>query len=142
MIHNLTQEQLCVLLDVLPMELAFIDAEDNVRFWNRTSERGPAWQRSVLGGPVQLCHKETSVRAVNGVLSKLKSGEHDVVDRCVASGRGTTRFRWFAVRDDEGEYLGALEMIQYGPEVSQKAPSGGRMESGASAPNPSESSPA
>lgn len=142
MIHNLMREQLCALLDVLPMELAFIDAEDNVRFWNRTAERGPAWQPSVLGGPVQRCHKESSVRAVNGVLSKLRSGERDVVDRCVTTDRGMTRFRWFAVRDDEGAYLGALEMIQYGPEVSLKAPSKGRMESGASAPNSSESSPA
>jgi len=142
MIHNLTQEQLCALLDVLPMELAFIDAEDNVRFWNRTSERGPAWQPSVLGGAVQRCHKETSVRAVNGVLAKLRSGERDVVDRCVTTDRGTTRFRWFAVRDDQGAYLGALEMIQYGPEVSPRVPTEGRLENGACAPNPSESSPA
>ncbi len=119
MIHNMAPEQLYALLDVLPMELAFIDADDNVRFWNRTSERGPAWQPSVLGGSVLNCHKESSAAAVSGVVAKLKSGSRDVVDRCVMTERGVTRFRWFAVRDDEGKYLGALEMIQYGPEVVQ-----------------------
>jgi len=142
MIHNLTQEQLCALLDVLPMELAFIDADDNVRFWNRTEERGPAWQPSVLGGPVQSCHKDTSVPAVNAVLAKLRSGVRDVVDRRVTTEKGATRFRWFAVRDDEGAYLGAIEMVQYGPEVSLKSPGEGHAESGASECKPCESNPA
>jgi len=117
-IHNMTLEQLGALLDVLPAELAFIDADDNVRFWNRTAERGPAWQPSSLDAPVQECHKETSVRAVNGVLAKLKSGALDVVDRRVSTEKGVTRFRWFAVRDDAGRYLGTVEMVQYGAEVS------------------------
>jgi DUF438 domain-containing protein len=118
MIHNMTLEQLGALLDVLPVELAFIDADDNVCFWNRTADRGPAWQASALGSPVQGCHRETSVQAVNGVLAKLRSGTHDVVDRRVSTGKGVTRFRWFAVRDESGGYLGAVEMIQYGSEVS------------------------
>ena len=122
MIHNMTHEQLCALLDVLPMELAFIDADDNVRFWNRTVERGPAWQPSVLGGPVQECHKKESVSAVNAVLARLKSGARDVVDRVVTADGEVRRFRWYAVRNDAGEYLGAVEMIQYGAEVSRENP--------------------
>lgn len=125
MVDGLTIEQLCTLLDVAPMELAFIDADDNVRFWNRETERGPAWQPSVLGGPVQRCHRQASVPAVNGVLAKLKSGGRDVVDRRVMTDRGLTRFRWFAVRDEEGRYLGCLEMIQHGPEVADEKPQGG-----------------
>ncbi len=117
MIHNMTHEQLCALLDVLPMELAFVDAEDRVRFWNRTAERGPAWQPTALGGPVQSCHLESSAPAVNGVLAKLKSGQRDVVDRTVTINGQVARFRWFAVRDEEERYLGCLEVIQYGPEV-------------------------
>ena len=117
MIRNMTHEQLCALLDVLPMELAFVDAEDRVRFWNRMDERGPAWKPSVLDGPVQACHLESSAPAVNGVLAKLKSGQRDVVDRTVTIDGKVTRFRWFAVRDEQGRYLGCLEMIQYGTEV-------------------------
>jgi DUF438 domain-containing protein len=122
-IHNISLEQFGALLDVLPVELAFIDADDNVRFWNRPEERGPAWQPSVLGGPVQRCHKDTSVPAVNAVLSKLRSGARNVVDRTVMSDGVTTRFRWFAVRNEAGEYLGTVEMIQYGSEVARETPS-------------------
>ena len=120
MIHDIALEQLGALLDVLPMELAFIDADDNVRFWNRSADRDPAWHPSVLGGPVQRCHKDTSVPAVNAVLSKLRSGARDVVDRTVTSDGVTTRFRWFAVRNEAGDYLGTVEMIQYGSEISGK----------------------
>ncbi|MBN1152147.1 MAG: PAS domain-containing protein [Dehalococcoidia bacterium] len=126
MIHNMTIDQIGAVLDALPMEVAFIDADDNVRLWNRTSDRGPAWQPSALGGPVQRCHKETSVQTVNSVLAKLKSGAWDVVDRRVPTEKGMTRFRWIAVRDEVGAYLGTVEMIQYGPEVSaQSLPDGG-----------------
>ncbi len=110
-----------MVLDVLPVELSFIDADDRVRFWNRAADRGPAWQSSALGQPVQACHRPTSVPAVNGVLAKLRSGARDVVDRRVLTERGLTRFRWFAVRAESGEYLGAVEMIQYGPEVAAEA---------------------
>jgi len=122
MIHNMTDEQLCALLDVLPMELAFIDADDNVRFWNRTAERGPAWQPSALGKTAQQCHKQSSVAAVNKVLDSLKSGARDVVDRAVTVDGEVRRFRWYAVRNDEGEYLGTVEMVQCGAEVSRENP--------------------
>ena len=122
MIHNMTLEQLGALLDVLPVELAFIDADDNVRFWNRTAHRGPAWQPSVLGGSVQSCHQGSSVPMVNRVLAKLKSGGQDVVDRRVTTDGVSTRFRWFAVRDEAGGYLGTVEMIQHGAEVSGESP--------------------
>ena len=118
----MTLEQIGAILDVLPAEVAFIDSDDNVRLWNRTSDRGPAWQPSVLGGPVQGCHQRSSVPAVNAVLAGLKSGARDVVDRVVITERGLTRFRWFAVRDDSGRYLGTVELVQYGSEVSREMP--------------------
>ena len=121
MIGNVTLEQLGLLLDVLPMELAFIDADDNVRLWNRTSERGPAWQPEILGGTVETCHRPESVKSVRAVLARLKSGARDVIDRQVVTERGITRFRWFAVRSESGEYLGTLELVQYGAEVAPAA---------------------
>jgi uncharacterized protein len=120
MIHDLTLDQIGAVLDVLPAEVAFIDADDNVRLWNRTSERGPAWQPSALGGTVQGCHQHSSISSVNAVLARLKSGACDVVDRVVTTEKGITRFRWFAVRDDSGRYLGTVELVQYGPEVSRE----------------------
>jgi uncharacterized protein len=66
---------------------------------------------------VQDCHKAESIPAVNAVLKKLKSGARDVVDRIVTGDGEVRRFRWFAVRNEAGEYLGTIEMVQYGTEV-------------------------
>ncbi len=120
----MTQEQLAGMLDVLPMELAFIDADDKVRFWNRTEGRGPGWQPSALGKPAQACHQDSSVPAVNSILHKLKNRARDVVERKVTSNGEEKRFRWYAVRDANGRYLGTVEVIQYGTEIAQDSEHG------------------
>lgn len=115
----MSEDQLGAMMDALPMELAFIDEQDNVRFWNwsRGDRRSAAWQPSQLGKPVTECHKEQSRPAVNAVIDKLRSGKHDVIDRIVTSNGRTSRLRWFAVRNAAGEYLGTLEMVQRDDEV-------------------------
>ncbi|MFC2008713.1 PAS domain-containing protein [Chloroflexota bacterium] len=118
MLSNMSDEQLGAMMDALPMDLSFIDEQDNVRFWNRDEKRGPAWQPSQLGKPVTACHKEQSRPAVNAVIDKLKSGKRDVVDRTVTRDGQVIRFRWFAIRNDAGEYLGCLEMVQRDGEVA------------------------
>ena len=120
MISDMNEQQLAGVMDVLPLEMAFIDAEDNVRFWNREDTRGPVWQPSQLGKPVTACHKEQSRAAVNAVIDKLRSGKHDVIDRTVTSNGRTSRLRWFAVRSAAGEYLGTLEVVQRDDEVAGK----------------------
>jgi len=118
LISDMNEQQLAGVMDALPMELAFIDVDDNVRFWNRDDQRGPAWQPSQLGKPVTACHKEQSHPAVNAVIDKLRSGKHDVIDRTVASNGRTSRLRWIAIRNAEGEYMGTLEMVQRDDEVA------------------------
>ena len=113
----MSEEQLGAMMDALPMELAFIDERDNVRFWNRHEARSAAWQVSQLGRPVTACHQGKSRAAVSAVIDKLRSGKHDVVDRKVTENGKTSRFRWFAVRNAAGDYLGTLEMVQRDDEV-------------------------
>ena len=122
MFSSMSEEQLGAMMDALPMELAFIDEQDNVRFWNRDDQRSAAWQPSQLGKPVTECHKEQSRPAVNAVIAKLRSGKRDVVDRTVTSNGETRRLRWFAVRNTAGEYLGTLEMVQSAEEVAGPPP--------------------
>ena len=107
-----------MVIDALPMDMAFIDADDNLRFWNRDDKRGPAWQPSLLGQPVTACHKEQSRPAVNAVIEKLRSGKHDVIDRTVTNNGRTSRMRWFAIRNASGEYVGTLEVVQRDDEVA------------------------
>ena len=116
--NSMTTEQLHAVLDALPMELAFIDEKDDLSFWNRQAARGPAWQVSCLDNPVQACHRETSHAAVNAVIAKMRDGGKDVVERLVTSDGEVKRLRWIAVRNEAGEYMGTLEMVQQGSEVA------------------------
>ena len=115
--NGMTPEQLGAVLDALPVELAFIDEKDNLRFWNREAGRDSAWQASCLDSAVQACHQEKSRIAVNGIICKLRNGQKNVVDRVIRGTEEVKRFRWFAIRGEAGEYLGTLEMVQQGSEV-------------------------
>jgi DUF438 domain-containing protein len=117
LLSNMSEEQLGAMMDALPIELSFIDEQDNVRFWNRDDQRSPAWVPSQLGRPVTACHQEQSHPAVKAVIDKLRSGKRDVVDRTVTTNGQVSRLRWFAVRNKAGEYMGTLEMVQKDDEV-------------------------
>jgi len=118
MLTTMNEEQMAAVIDALPMELCFIDHEDIVRFWNRNDQRGPAWQPSRLGLHVNDCHQPESHPGVMRVVEKLKSGEADVVDRIVSRNGLVNRFRWLAIRNGSGDYLGCLEIVQRGAEVA------------------------
>lgn len=116
--NSMTTEQFSAVMDAIPMELAFIDEKDNLRFWNQAATRSSAWQTSCLDNPVQNCHLEKSRPAVNSIIAKLRSGQKDVVDRTIAGNGKVKRLRWIAVRNGDGEYMGTLEIVQDGAEVA------------------------
>jgi DUF438 domain-containing protein len=49
---------------------------------------------------------------VDRILSDLRSGKFDVVDSWIHHQGKYAHIRYFAVRDDQGEYVGTLEMVQ------------------------------
>ncbi len=112
--QSLDPEFLMTALDTMPVEFTLIDAEDHVRFWNkhgvRVFKRGPA----IIGRDVRLCHPQKSISAVEHVLQSLKSGEKDHVDfwidKYVDDELRKLLIRYSAIRDDEGNYLGTVEI--------------------------------
>ncbi|MEM5768420.1 MAG: PAS domain-containing protein, partial [Bacillota bacterium] len=53
-----------------------------------------------------------SVHIVEGIVADLKSGKKDHEDFWIKMGDKFIYIRYFAVRDDRGEYLGVLEVTQ------------------------------
>lgn len=112
-LENMSTDFLSVMLDTMPIEFSVIDADDNVMFWNqhgvRIFKRGPA----VIGRNVRMCHPSGSIDKVEKVLKTLKSGEKDHVDFWLdLPDDGKPRkllIRYFAIRSDDGDYLGTLE---------------------------------
>lgn len=99
-------------LDVLPVDVTFVDAEDTVRYFNQTRDRIFPRAVSVVGRKVQNCHPPASLHKVNEILQSFRQGTRDQADFWIQRRGRFVSIRYFAVRDPEGRYLGCLEVSQ------------------------------
>ena len=116
---NIPREALEALLNTIPAELTFIDAEDTVRFYSVPKESLFPRTKAVIGRKVQLCHPQSSVHVVNQLVAELKSGKRDVAEFWMLKGDHTIHIRYFAVRDKAGKYVGCLEVTQDVTEIKK-----------------------
>jgi PAS domain S-box-containing protein len=112
MIENLSQEQLAGILEAIPVEISFVDENDQVKFWNKHETRIFKRPASVIGKSVQNCHPKQSVDKVNQILSDFKSGKKDSAEFWINLKERKVYIRYFAVRDKAGKYLGTVEATQ------------------------------
>jgi len=108
----LTPKQLNLLLNHLPVEISFVDAEDTVRYFNRAQERIFHRTPAVIGRKVQKCHPPASVHRVQRILDDFRDGRRDVAEFWIQMQDRFIHIRYFAVRDEKGEYQGTLEVVQ------------------------------
>ncbi|MFE8700054.1 DUF438 domain-containing protein [Cytobacillus sp. FJAT-54145] len=108
----LSIKQLELLLNHLPVDITFIDQNDVVRYFSHGKERIFARTKAVIGRTVQNCHPPRSVHTVEQLLKDFKSGEKDCEDFWIRFKDKYVLIRYFAVRDEEGSYLGTLEFTQ------------------------------
>ena len=109
---NIPREALEALLNTIPVELTFVDAEDTVRFYSVPKEPLFPRTKAIIGRKVQLCHPQSSVHVVNELVAEMKSGKRDVAEFWMQRGGSTIHIRYFAVRDKAGKYVGCLEVTQ------------------------------
>lgn len=108
----LSIKQLETILNHLPVDMTFIDENDVVRYFSRGKERIFARTKAVIGRTVQNCHPPQSVHVVEKLLQDFKSGVKDVEDFWIPVKDMFVYIRYFAVRDEEGKYMGTLEFTQ------------------------------
>ncbi len=111
MLEKLPVEALEAMLDALPVDLTFIDADDKIRYFNsfRIFKRPP----EIIGQDVRQCHKEASHPAIDRMVADFKSGAHDMAEHLVEkSGGRKLKVRYLAVRDASNQYLGLVEMVE------------------------------
>ncbi len=105
-------EELTHMLNTLPFDITFVGNDDNVRYFSQGKERIFARTKSVIGRNVSNCHPPASLHIVDGIVEDLKSGKKDHEDFWIKKGDIYVYIRYFAVRDEEGKYLGVLEVSQ------------------------------
>lgn len=109
---NFTVKELERLLNTLPFDLTYVDKEDKVRYFSQGPERIFPRTKAVIGREVSNCHPPASVHIVEGIVADFKSGKKDHEDFWINMGGKLVYIRYFAIRDEAGEYQGVLEVTQ------------------------------
>jgi DUF438 domain-containing protein len=108
---KVSEEALARVLDALPFEFSFVDAEDKVRLFNKNGDRIFPRPPGVIGRRVQGCHPSRSVHKVQQILDEMKAGARDTAEFWIDLKERKIHIRYFAVMD-QGEYMGCLEVSQ------------------------------
>lgn len=108
----LSHLQLLGLLNALPVDITFVDADDRVAYFSEGTERVFERSRVVIGRDVRNCHPPKSMHVVEQILADFRSGARSVAEFWIRMGPKFIHIRYFAVRDEGGAYLGTLEVTQ------------------------------
>ena len=108
----LSVPELTHLLNTLPIDITFVGKDDTVRYFSQAAERVFPRTKAIIGREVANCHPPASVHIVEGIVADLKSGKKNHEDFWIKMGGKYIYIRYFAVRDEKGEYLGVLEVTQ------------------------------
>ncbi len=109
---QLTAEQVNLILTHLPLDLSFVNENDEVAYYSATPERIFPRSPGVIGRKVQNCHPPKSVGMVEKILASFKAGTKDVAEFWIQMRGRVLHIRYFAVRDSAGKYRGCLEVSQ------------------------------
>lgn len=108
----LTPEELNLLLKSIPLDITYVDEFDEVRFYNRGTERVFPRSPGIIGREVRYCHPPKSVHIVLEIVSSFKEGNRDTAEFWIQMGDSFIHIRYFAVRDGGGNYRGVIEVSQ------------------------------
>ena len=109
---QLTAEQVNLVMTHLPVDVSFVNENDEVAYYSASPERIFPRSPGVIGRKVQNCHPPKSVGMVEKILSEFRAGTKSVADFWIQMQGKFILIKYFAVRDAEGKYRGCLEVSQ------------------------------
>ncbi|MGV8092999.1 MAG: PAS domain-containing protein [Mangrovibacterium sp.] len=109
---KLTLEQINLIFKHQKVDLSYVDEHDIVKFYTDTKHRVFPRSKGVIGRKVQNCHPRESVYMVEEIINAFRNGEQDEAEFWLDKGDKFIYIVYNAVRDDEGNFRGVLEMMQ------------------------------
>ena len=109
---QLTLEQVNLVLTHLPVDLSFVNENDEVLYYSASPERIFPRSPGVIGRKVQNCHPPKSMDMVEKILKAFKDGSKSTAEFWIQMRGRVLHIRYFAVRDTAGKYRGCLEVSQ------------------------------
>ncbi|MDD4373679.1 MAG: DUF438 domain-containing protein [Bacteroidales bacterium] len=105
-------EELLAILNTIPVDMTFVDKDDKVKYFTQGSERIFTRNRSILNRDVRLCHPPASAHIVDKIIDDFKSGKQSRAPFWINKGGKFVHIEYFALRNEQGDYLGTLEVSQ------------------------------
>ncbi len=108
---HMTLEQLTALLNTIPLEISFVDADNYNRFFNEGPKvfkrPGMAIDRDVFS-----CHPPKIEVMVRSIIDDFRNDRRDSVPVWMQKNGRTFLVTYMAVRDKARKYLGTVELVQ------------------------------
>lgn len=109
---SFTADELMAILNTLPVDLTFVDKHDKVKYFSQGTHRIFTRSRSIINRDVRLCHPPASVHIVEKIIDDFKSGAASHAPFWIQMQGKFIYIEYYALRDENGEYLGTLEVSQ------------------------------
>ncbi|MCK9401203.1 MAG: DUF438 domain-containing protein [Bacteroidales bacterium] len=109
---SFTKTELQAILNILPVDMTFVDKNEKVRYFSQGKERIFQRSRAILNRDVKLCHPPSSVHIVEQIQEDFRSGKEDHAPFWIQMKGKFIFIEYYALRDDNGNFLGTLEVSQ------------------------------
>ncbi|MBN2486099.1 MAG: DUF438 domain-containing protein [Bacteroidales bacterium] len=109
---SFTAKEIMAILNTVPFDMTFVDKDDKVKYFTQGKERIFARSRSIINRDVRLCHPPGSVHIIEKILDDFKSGKASHAPFWIQMHGKFIHIEYYALRDENGEYLGTLEVSQ------------------------------
>ena len=109
---SLTFEQVEVMINTLPVDITYVDENDKVAFFSNPTERTFPRSVAIIGRDVRNCHPPESVHMVVSIINDFKNNIKNQESFWIQMKEMFILIQYFAVRSEEGKYLGTLEVSQ------------------------------
>jgi DUF438 domain-containing protein len=108
----LTLKQINLIFKHLAIDLSYVDEENIFKFYSDTKHRVFPRSAGAIGRTVQNCHPRESVDTVEKIIEAFKKGEQNEAEFWLEMGGKFIYILYTAVRDEDGNFKGVLEMMQ------------------------------
>ena len=108
----LSAKELNLMLNHMPVDFTFVDKDNVVKYFSNGKERIFARTKAIIGRTVENCHPPKSAHIVEKLVEDLKSGKKDSESFWIQMGDKFVVISYYAVRDENGEFMGTLEFSQ------------------------------
>ncbi len=114
----LNVDEIKSIFNSLPLDITYANRDDRIKFYtNSKLLRGFVRTKTIIGRKMEYCHPPRLEYLVKKVASDLKEGKRDIAVFWTKLGNRIIRVMIVPVRNDKGEYLGTMEIVEDFTEV-------------------------